>query len=700
MAKHSGLGAESSEILVSPSDIARMAAVGTSTVSTWRKRYEEFPTPVSDSTPARPRFQLSEFVAWYEGQFPERDSLRAGDRVEQTVWSMVNSVRSADPVEEVVGAAAAALTWRRLDAEASERGSVRWSGEQIQDSDVPSFPDALDLDTRLSIRRLPSALESLLSDRVSDGTLKTVLQAAAVPSHDQVPAVALKLIKRMAAGARSGVGWTPQPLVKLMLGVVSGHPRIIWDPAAGTGNLLVQAGEVFSEAKLFGDEINVTAAALAQCRLYLTGRDGRVRARDSFEPQTSLDRFDAVIVDPPLGLRLSSRQVDALKARVPGLPLTSTSGDLAWVALAASAVKEGGTGVVITTQDALSRRGRDARLRDLLLERGCVEAVITLPRTSPRGPQLRSDTQVPLALWVVHAALAQNAEGMRPLLIDGDEVCRGISDTDDVVSHLETVFREARTDQRSLPRECVAPTTLQVRAKEANMLPRFWLVYAHTPELVESSERTMRRAAEAWNAQPTDDGPLPQPTVTEDVQTIVRVPLDTIARVLVARPAKQDRGPGDVLVPRVRIRDTRKSGVPNFDVGEPEPVDARDVTLEPDDIIVSDVLPHALQWEGPEPAVPAPGHRVLRVVDAGFIPAFVAMVLNSEAVQQAAGRGLAMRRLDLHAVTVPALTREDQARWISAYQQATDRLSALDASREALWEYRSAVQDLAGLGAH
>src|SRR5215831_14093743 len=54
------------ETLVAAADIARLAGVGRSAVSNWRRRYAGFPKPVA-GTAASPLFALAEVEAWLRG---------------------------------------------------------------------------------------------------------------------------------------------------------------------------------------------------------------------------------------------------------------------------------------------------------------------------------------------------------------------------------------------------------------------------------------------------------------------------------------------------------------------------------------------------------------------------------------------------------------------------------------------------------
>src|SRR3990170_6476822 len=70
---------------VSTGDIARLGRVGRAAVSNWRRRYDDFPTPVS-GTASNPRFALSEVEAWLRRN-GKRYRLSAADRAWQRLLS-------------------------------------------------------------------------------------------------------------------------------------------------------------------------------------------------------------------------------------------------------------------------------------------------------------------------------------------------------------------------------------------------------------------------------------------------------------------------------------------------------------------------------------------------------------------------------------------------------------------------------------
>src|SRR5918997_6795224 len=70
---------------VSTGDIARLGRVGRAAVSNWRRRYDDFPAPVS-GTASNPRFALSEVEAWLQRN-GKRYRLSAADRAWQRLLS-------------------------------------------------------------------------------------------------------------------------------------------------------------------------------------------------------------------------------------------------------------------------------------------------------------------------------------------------------------------------------------------------------------------------------------------------------------------------------------------------------------------------------------------------------------------------------------------------------------------------------------
>ena len=131
------------------------------------------------------------------------------------------------------------------------------------------------------------------------------------------------LIKKFAdlTNKKAGEFYTPRPIVRLMINILDPKEgEIIYDPACGTGGMLLEAVHHVREnhgddrtlwGKLFGQEKNLTTSAIARMNLFLHGASdfqvvrGDTLRQPAFFSGHSLATFDCVIANPPY---TSSRQ--------------------------------------------------------------------------------------------------------------------------------------------------------------------------------------------------------------------------------------------------------------------------------------------------------------------------------------------------------------------------------------------------------
>jgi hypothetical protein len=124
------------------------------------------------------------------------------------------------------------------------------------------------------------------------------------------------LLKQFAdsSGAKAGEFFTPRAVVRLLSRILDPQPTdTVYDPACGSGGMLVEAANEVLEAggslaqmRFYGQEINLTTAAIARMNLYLHDvEDAKVLRGDSLrdpkfrDEHGHLDRFDVVIANPP-----------------------------------------------------------------------------------------------------------------------------------------------------------------------------------------------------------------------------------------------------------------------------------------------------------------------------------------------------------------------------------------------------------------
>jgi type I restriction enzyme M protein len=243
---------------------------------------------------------------------------------------------------------------------------------------------------------------------------RLTLNPEVVP-HDVLGAAYEYLLRQFAdeSGKKAGEFFTPRGVVRLLVKILEPQAgESIFDPACGSGGMLVEAiGEVRElggdprTLRLFGQEVNLTTAAIARMNLFLHEiEDFSILRGDTLRdplfrtPAGDLRRFDVVIANPPFSLANwgAENWVGDVRAFA-GVPPAST-GDLAWVQhmIYSMRAKTGRVGVVMP-HGVLFRAGAERQIRRKIIELDILEAVIGLP------PNLFYSTSIPACLLIFQA---------------------------------------------------------------------------------------------------------------------------------------------------------------------------------------------------------------------------------------------------------------------------------------------------------
>jgi type I restriction enzyme M protein len=187
-------------------------------------------------------------------------------------------------------------------------------------------------------------------------------------------------------------------------------------------NEVREAGRSLAQMRFYGQEINLTTAAIARMNLYLHDvEDAKVLRGDSLrdpkfrDEHGRLDRFDVVIANPPFSLKNWGAErwsSDPWGRPICGLPPAGT-GDLAWVQhMVASMRPDTGRLGVVMPHGVLFRGGVEGTIRQCLIQRDQLEAVIGLPA------KLFYSTSIPACLLVFQAEKRDGRKGT-VLFVDG-----------------------------------------------------------------------------------------------------------------------------------------------------------------------------------------------------------------------------------------------------------------------------------------
>jgi type I restriction enzyme M protein len=243
-------------------------------------------------------------------------------------------------------------------------------------------------------------------DRLSDSLLKDLIEhfSKIDLSNSDVTSDILGdayeyLIKKFAdlTNKKAGEFYTPRSVVRLMADILDPkEAETIYDPACGTGGMLMAAVQHIKETKgdikrmwgkLYGQEKNLTTSSIARMNLFLHGIEefqivrGDTLKSPAFFDGDLLATFDCVIANPPFSLEKWGEDLwlnDPFGRNFAGLP-PSSSGDFAWVQhMVKSMADVTGRMAVVLPQGALFRKGAEGDIRQKLLEMDLIEAVIGL----------------------------------------------------------------------------------------------------------------------------------------------------------------------------------------------------------------------------------------------------------------------------------------------------------------------------------
>lgn len=278
--------------------------------------------------------------------------------------------------------------------------------------------------------------DELLADLI-DHFSQLDLRNAAVPK-DVLGDAYEYLIKKFAdlTNRKAGEFYTPRSVVELMVRMLSPKAgETVYDPACGTGGMLLKTLQHVRESggderlmlgHLFGQEKNLTTAAIARMNLFLHGAEdfeivrGDTLRQPAFLSGDRLATFDCVIANPPFSL--SAWGEDAWASDRWGRNFAGTPpkkyGDWAWVQhMIASMAPATGRMAVVLPHGALFRAGAEGKIRSKVLEMDLIEAVIGL------GPNLFYGTGLAACILVARKRKPEERKH-KVLLVDGSDLFR------------------------------------------------------------------------------------------------------------------------------------------------------------------------------------------------------------------------------------------------------------------------------------
>lgn len=250
------------------------------------------------------------------------------------------------------------------------------------------------------------------------------------------------------AGKSGGEFFTPQQVSKLIAQLaMHKQTRInkIYDPACGSGSLLLQAKKQFEdhviEEGFFGQELNHTTYNLARMNMFLHNVNYdkfNIQLGDTLiEPHFGDDKpFDAIVSNPPYSVKWKGSDDPTLinddRFAPAGVLAPKSKADFAFVLHALSYLSSKGRAAIVCFPGIFYRGGAEQKIRQYLVDNNYVESVIAL------APNLFFGTTIAVTILV----LAKNKPDTTTQFIDASGLCKkGVNNNLLEDGHIERIMQ-------------------------------------------------------------------------------------------------------------------------------------------------------------------------------------------------------------------------------------------------------------------
>jgi len=249
------------------------------------------------------------------------------------------------------------------------------------------------------------------------------------------------------AGKSGGEFFTPQSVSKLIAQLAMlGQDKVnkIYDPACGSGSLLLQAKKHFDnhiiEDGFWGQEINHTTYNLARMNMFLHNvnydKFNITLGNTLTEPEFIDDKpFDAIVSNPPYSVKWIGSQDPTLindeRFAPAGVLAPKSKADFAFVLHSLSYLSSKGRAAIVCFPGIFYRGGAEQKIRKYLVENNYVESIISL------APNLFYGTSIAVNILV----LSKHKTDNKTQFIDATKLFKQQTNTNELTpEHIEEII--------------------------------------------------------------------------------------------------------------------------------------------------------------------------------------------------------------------------------------------------------------------
>ena len=293
------------------------------------------------------------------------------------------------------------------------------------------------------------------------------------------------------AGKSGGEFFTPADVSELLtrLGTV-GKTEVnkVYDPACGSGSLLLKAEKVLGKDKVrngfFGQEINITTYNLCRINMFLhdVGFDKfNIACEDTLTaPQHWDDEpFELIVSNPPYSIKWEGDENPLLindpRFAPAGVLAPKSKADMAFIMHALSWLANNGTAAIVCFPGIMYRGGAEQKIRKYLVDNNYVDCVIQLPANLFFG--------TPIATCIM--VLKKSKKDNSILFIDATDECIKITNnnklTEDNINIIVGYFEK----RENVENKVYVATYEEVVENEYNLAVSTYVEVEDTREIID-----------------------------------------------------------------------------------------------------------------------------------------------------------------------------------------------------------------------
>ena len=291
-------------------------------------------------------------------------------------------------------------------------------------------------------------------------------------------------------GQKAGEFYTPQSVSTLLTHIVtSGYEDkkgfSAYDPAMGSGSLLLNVRKYIQSAdsiEYYGQEIKTSTYNLARMNMIIHGvsaTNQHLHNADTLDkdwPADEVTDFDAVMMNPPYSQKWSADKGFLNDPRFSdyGILAPKSKADYAFLLHGLYHLKSTGTMGIVLPHGVLFRGAAEGKIRQKLLEKGYIYAVIGLPAG------IFYSTGIPTIIMV----LKKDRPGRDVLFIDGSkEFVKGKPQNTLTDANIERLYN-AYKDRKDEEKFCHVATFEEIQENDFNLnIPRYVDTFEPEPDV-------------------------------------------------------------------------------------------------------------------------------------------------------------------------------------------------------------------------